>query len=80
MATLLFLLLDLRASLFKFRGFRISQACPSFPILLPIDAIPQEFGITGITLPLVRIDLVAAAGVSLFSYGGGGGSRTRHQY
>jgi hypothetical protein len=27
-----------------------------------MGAIPQEFGITGITLPLVRRDLVAAAG------------------
>ena len=51
--TLHFLLLDLRANLRKFRGFRNSQACPSFSILLPMDAIPQEFGITGITPPSI---------------------------
>jgi hypothetical protein len=43
-----------------------------------MDAIPQEFGITGITVPLVWRDLVTAAVVSLFSYGGGDGSRTGH--
>jgi hypothetical protein len=48
-ATLPFLLLDLRVSLFKCRGFRSSQACPSFSTLLPIDRIPQVIGITGIT-------------------------------
>jgi len=28
-----------------------SLACPSFPILSPMDKIPQEFGITGIIPP-----------------------------
>ena len=30
---------------------RDSQACPSFPIVPPVDNIPQEFGFTGIPAP-----------------------------
>lgn len=33
----------------NFKDFRSSQAIPSFSILLLVDRIPQEVGITGIT-------------------------------
>jgi hypothetical protein len=48
--------LGFKGNLLEFRGLQISQACPCFSILLPVDGISQEVGITGITRRPVNPD------------------------
>lgn len=57
------------------RFSEILRLAPLFPILLPMDRIPQEVGITGITPPLGLTRSRRSCRMSLFSHGGGGGSR-----